>query len=124
FTGLQWVGISTARQSGRSRCWSIDNSLEEERDWHTQNLAEFIQTAGADTIFALFIFVHLLKRKAQGCRHLCLTYSQQDPLLSHTRCDMQIDRPTSFAAPSQQCDPLSMRAYRIDSTKPIDRAGR
>src|SRR5438045_9213883 len=63
FTGLQRVGISSARQS-RSRCWSIDNSLEEERDWHTQNLAEFIQTAGADTVFSLFVFVHLLKRKS------------------------------------------------------------
>jgi hypothetical protein len=42
-----------------------------------------------------------LKRKPQTRRQLSLTYSQHDTPLSHTRCDMQIDGPKSFAAPSQ-----------------------
>jgi hypothetical protein len=46
-----------------------------------------------------FSYLCPVEREIERCRDLSLAYSQHDPPLSHTRCDMQIDRPKSFAAP-------------------------
>jgi len=36
------------------------DALEEERDRHVERLAQFIEAAGADTVFGLLVFVELL----------------------------------------------------------------
>jgi hypothetical protein len=77
----------------------VGNTLEKERDRHIQHLAQLIDSTGADTVYGLFVFVDLLKRKPQGCRQLWLAYSQHHSSLSQTRCDMNIDGSKSFAAP-------------------------
>src|SRR5262249_20070644 len=82
------------------------DAVKKERDRHAQRLTKFIEAAGADTAFPLFVFVHLLKRETQGCRQFLLAYTRHDTPLSQTRCDMLVDCPKSFAAPSHRWPPF------------------
>ena len=64
--------------------------IVEKIDGNTQNLTEFVQPAGADTIDALFVLLHLLEGKTELLAQLLLTHAQQHAPQPHTRAHMHV----------------------------------
>ena len=66
---------------------------------------QLIQTAGADTVFGLLVFVHLLVGDAQVCSKFMLAHAQRSSPLSqpHSNVDINRVRPTPPAATGRFC---------------------
>jgi hypothetical protein len=59
------------------------HASKEEFDRYSQDVRKLLQVARADSIGALLIFLHLLKREAERVRALLLSRAKHDPPHSH-----------------------------------------
>jgi hypothetical protein len=54
-------------------------------------LEHLLQPARTDAVGALLVFLHLLKRQAEGIAELFLTHAQHHSPHAHARTDMLVD---------------------------------
>jgi hypothetical protein len=65
-------------------------ALEEERDRHLQDLGNVLQSAGADAVGPLFVFLDLLECQPEGVREIGLAHIEHEPPHAHPAADMPV----------------------------------
>ena len=66
--------------------------FEKEGNGHFQHSRDVLQTAGADAIRSLFVFLDLLKRNTKMLAELFLTHSEHHPTQTDTTSDVYVNR--------------------------------
>ena len=70
----------------------IGSALEEKRHGNLEDMGNLLQPAGANSVGSLLVFLHLLKRKAEGVAELLLTHSKHHSPHSDSAAYMLVGR--------------------------------